>query len=137
MAKFRFEIPKEVLDQITKVENSKMFDKMVEAGADVAYKNIKRNMKSAFKHTENLEKCLIKTKVYRTRADDAINDKVAFYGYFRNEQGKEVPAPLVVQAREYGTSHGEMKKPFVRKSFNKIQITDAMLKVQKEFINDK
>lgn len=42
-----------------------------------------------------------------------------------------VPVPLIVIAREYGTSNGEAKKPFVRKSFTKGAITRAMLKAQK------
>ena len=134
MARFNVEIPKELIDQLTELEKSDMFERMVDAGADVVMENVKRNMKGVFKNTQNLEKCLIKSKVYRTRVDDAINDKVAFYGYFINEQGKEVPAPLVVMAREYGTSSGEAKKPFFRRSFNKQQITAEMLKVQKEYI---
>lgn len=136
MAKFSAELPKELLDQLNKVQNSKMFDKMVQAGEEVVYENIVNNMTRAFKDTARLKRCLIKTKVYKTRSDDAVNGKVAFYGYFINEQGKEVPAPLVVQAREYGTSRGEAKVPFIRKSFNKNQITKAMLKVQKEYIPD-
>lgn len=133
MARFNAEIPKDIIDQLTALEKSDMFERMVDAGADVVMENVKRNMKSAFKNTQNLEKCLIKTRVYRTR-DGSIRDKVAFYGYFINEQGKEVPAPLVVMAREYGTSRGELKKPFFRRSFNRQQITSAMLKVQKEYI---
>lgn len=134
MARFSAEIPKDLIDQLNELEKSDMFERMVDAGADVVMENVKRNMKGVFKNTQNLEKCLIKSKVYHTRADDAINDKVAFYGYFINEQGKEVPAPLVVMAREYGTSRGEAKKPFFRRSFNKQQITAEMLKVQKEYI---
>lgn len=134
MARFNAEIPKELIDQLNELEKSNMFERMVDAGADVVMENVKSNMKGVFKNTQNLEKCLIKSKVYYTRVDDAINNKVAFYGYFKNEQGKEVPAPLVVMAREYGTSRGEAKKPFFRRSFNKQQITSAMLKVQKEYI---
>lgn len=136
MAKFNSEIPKELLDQLKSLEQGKMFDEMIEAGAEVVYENIKKNMTTAFEDSENLKKTLIKTKVYRTRSDGAVNAKVAFYGYFMNKQGKQVPAPLVVQAREYGTSRGEAKKPFIRRSFNKNQITNAMLKVQKEYIKD-
>lgn len=43
-----------------------------------------------------------------------------------------IPVPLIAIAREFGTSKGEQKKPFFRKSFNKSQITAAMLKAQKE-----
>lgn len=136
MAKFKSEIPKELLDQLATLEQGKMVEEMVDAGATVVYENIKRNMTSAFKDTEELKKTLRRTKVYKTRADDGVNEKVAFYGYFINKQGKKVPAPLVVQAREYGTSRGEAKKPFIRRSFNKAQIERAMLDVQKEYIKD-
>ena len=136
MAKFKSEIPKELLDQLATLEQGKMVEEMVDAGATVVYENIKRNMTSAFEDTEELKKTLIRTKVYKTRADDGVNEKVAFYGYFINKQGKKVPAPLVVQAREYGTSRGEAKKPFIRRSFNKAQIERAMLDVQKEYIKD-
>ncbi len=47
-----------------------------------------------------------------------------------------VPAPLVAIAREYGTSQGEKKKPFFRKSFKKAEITDAMLKVQEQHLKN-
>ena len=136
MAKFKSEIPKELLDQLKTLEQGKMVEEMVDAGATVVYENIKRNMASAFEDTEALKKTLSRTKVYKTRADDGVNEKVAFYGYFINKQGKKVPAPLVVQAREYGTSRGEAKKPFIRRSFNKAQIERAMLDVQKEYIKD-
>lgn len=42
-----------------------------------------------------------------------------------------VPVPLIIIAREYGTSRGEAKKPFFRKSFKKGQIEQAMLQAQK------
>ena len=47
-----------------------------------------------------------------------------------------MPVPLIIMAREYGTSKGEAKKPFVRKSFNKQQITEEMMKVQRKYIPD-
>lgn len=136
MAKFNNELPKEILDQLHELEQGRMFEEMVEAGSKVVFENITRNMTSAFEDTEELKKTIRVTKVYRTKADDGVNAKVAFYGYFINKQGKKVPAPLVVQAREYGTSRGEAKKPFIRRSFNKSQIERAMLDVQKEYIND-
>lgn len=136
MAKFTGEIPKELLDQLNKLAKGAMVEEMVEAGATVVYENIKSNMTGAFKETEELKKTLRRTKVYKTRSDDGVNAKVAFYGYFINKQGKKVPAPLVVQAREYGTSRGEAKKPFIRRSFNKKQIETAMMKVQKEYIDE-
>ena len=53
------------------------------------------------------------------------------YGY--DDDG--VPIPLKALAREYGTSRGEQKKPFMRKAFkNEAVITDAMLKAQRRYI---
>ena len=43
-----------------------------------------------------------------------------------------VPVPLIIIAREYGTSSGERKKPFYRKSWKKDQIESAMLKEKKK-----
>ena len=111
-----------------------MLGEMVDTGAEIAMNNIKSNMGKSFDSTERLEECLVKTKVYKTKSDDGINSKVAFYGYFINKQGKKVPAPLVAMAREYGTSKGEDKKPFIRKSFKKAEITSAMLRVQEKYI---
>ena len=137
MAKFNAELPSDLIKQLEALAEGgaeKMIQEMVEAGAEVAEKNIKSGMARAFKNTSNLEKCLVKTRPYKTASDDGNNVKVAFYGYFVNEQGKTVPAPLVVQAREYGTSKGEAKKPFIRTAFKKAEITDAMLKVQEKHL---
>ena len=138
MAKFIMELPNDEIKRLAELGAGaeKMMGKMTQAGAKTVFENVKRNMKSVFKESEELVKCLVVTREYKTRADDGVNTKVGFYGYFVNDQGKEVPAPLVVQAREYGTSRGEMKKPFFRRSFNKSQITKAMLEVQKEYIPD-
>lgn len=47
---------------------------------------------------------------------------------------KGVPVPLIIAAREFGTSSGENKKPFVRKAFNaKAEIEKAMLDVQNNY----
>lgn len=43
-----------------------------------------------------------------------------------------IPVPLIVIAREYGTSRGEARKPFFRKSFKANEIRKAMMKKQKE-----
>lgn len=136
MAKFSYELPKDLLDQMKKLATGEMFEKMVEAGGDVVYENINRSIDKVFKDTTNLKRCLIKSRTYHAKTDDSINTKVAFYGYFINKQGKKVPAPLVVQAREYGTSRGELKRPFIRPAFNKSQIKKAMLNIQKEYIPD-
>lgn len=136
MAKFEMELPVELMNEIKKLEENtdKMLGEMTTAGAKVVYDLVLSNMKGSFKSTEGLAKCLKLSKVYKTPSDDGINTKVAFYGYFKNSQGKKVPAPLVANAREYGTSRGEKKKPFFRKSFNKAQIEQTMLKVQEKYL---
>ena len=139
MAKFNAELPNDLIKQFDELANGgaeKMMSEMVDAGADVVEQNVRANMKKSFEDTSRLEKCLVKTKAYKTPSDDGIGEKVAFYGYFVNEQGKTVPAPLVAMAREYGTSKGERKKPFIRKAFKKGEITEAMLKVQGKYIKD-
>ena len=136
MAKFNMELPNDLMKEFEKLEQNteKMMGEMTNAGAKVVYNLVLSNMKKSFKSTKGLADCLRVTKVYKTPSDDGINTKVAFYGYFINSQGKEVPAPLVANAREYGTSRGEKKKPFFRKSFNKAQIESAMLQVQNKYL---
>ena len=169
MAHLQTLLPDEVLKEFRSVyENTEeIFGAMVEAGADVVYKNILGNMQYAFKDAGNLAPYLKKTKVYRTYGNTVINCKVAFYGYYKKGQRKHVvkvhateghtyktgkghrqtrksgrkeatyqydgvPVPLIVIAREYGTSMGEAKKPFLRKSFTAGAIRSAMMKAQKE-----
>lgn len=178
MAKFSNELPLDLIEQFKKLADGdaeKMLGEMVDAGAEVVEKNIRKNMQKAFKNPSRLEKCLRVTKVYKTPYDDGVNKKVAFYGYLEGTEGKTtkrtvvktygklnskgkiiwqnkgrvgqtsvktyshnygVPAPLVAMAREYGTSSGEKKKPFVRPAFKKAEITSAMLKVQEKYIHD-
>ena len=132
MAKFQNELPNEIIKELESINKNsdKVFGEMVEAGADVVYKLIKSNMAKAFKTTKSLDKGLKITKIYKTPSDDGINVHIGFYGY--NDEG--VPIPLIAMAREYGTSRGEKKKPFLRKSFKKKEIEQAMLKVQEKYI---
>ena len=132
MAKFQSELPNELMKVFEDLETNcdEMFGEMCKAGAEVVYNNALANMKKAFASTRSLEKGLKITKVYKTPSDDGINVHVGFYGY--TEDG--VPIPLIAQAREYGTSKGEEKKPFFRKSFKKAQIEEAMQKVQDKYI---
>jgi hypothetical protein len=132
VAKFKAEIPNDLMQEFEGLgENcTEIFGEMVEAGARVVHKNILANMKKAFKSTKSLEKGLKITKVYKTPSDDGINTHIGFYGYDDNG----VPIPLKAMAREYGTSRGEKKKPFMRKSFNKKEIEQAMLEVQEKYI---
>ena len=133
MAGFNLELPTEVIGSINKLyDNAEdMMKQMTRAGAEVVYSNIQNNMKRSFKTTKSLEKGLKITRSYKTKSDDAINTKVGFYGY----DDDRVPIPLKALAREYGTSRGEKKKPFMRKAFKDTSgITDAMLKVQERYI---
>ena len=132
MAKFKSELPYDLMKVFEDLETNceEMFGEMCQSGAEVVYNNVKSNMGKAFKSTRSLEKGLRITKVYKTPSDDGVNVHIGFYGY--NEDG--VPIPLIAQAREYGTSRGEAKKPFFRKSFKKRDIEQAMQKIQDKYI---
>jgi hypothetical protein len=132
VAKFNAELPNDLIKEFEDLGTNctEMFGEMVEAGAETVYANVRGNMTRAFKDTASLEKGLKKTRVYKTPSDDGVNVKVGFYGY----NSKGVPIPLIAMAREYGTSSGERKKPFFRKSFKKTEIEQAMLQVQENYI---
>ena len=132
MAKFSKELPNDLIKVFEDLETNcgDMFGEMCKAGAEVVYNKVRANMGKVFKSTRSLEKGLKVTKVYKTPSDDGINVHVGFYGY--TEDG--VPIPLIAQAREYGTSKGEEKKPFFRKSFSKKDIEQAMQQVQDKYI---
>lgn len=150
MARFEMEIGNDILKEIENVEKNchEMLSEMVQAGGEVVYKNVLRNMKNSFKTTRSLEKGLKLTKVYNTK-DDAINVKVGFYGYDPDKKSKKypngTPIELIAMAREYGTSwknkdgsrvEHEEKNPFFRKSFKKQEVMDAILKVQKRWLGE-
>ncbi len=135
MAGFNLELPTEVIGSINKLYDNaeNMMKEMTQAGAQVVYRNIQSNMKKSFKSTKSLEKGLKITRAYKTKTDDGINTKVGFYGY----DNDGVPIPLKALAREYGTSRGEKKKPFMRKAFrDTASITSAMSKVQERYIKN-
>ncbi len=141
MARFDSELPTELLKVFDELETNceEIFGNMTKAGAEVVYKNVKSNMAKSFKSTKALDKGLKITKVYKTPSDDGINVYVGFYGYDPDSKPTKrhpygTPIPLIAMAREYGTSRGEQKKPFLRKSFNKSQIEQEMLKVQNKYI---
>ena len=136
MASFKSELPNELIKSFENLSNNseKMLGEMTRAGAEIVFDNVKTNIKSAFNDSSDIEEHLHLTKSYKTPSDDGINTKVIISGYMTNKQGKTVPAPLVAMAREYGTSRGEAKKPFFRKSFNKAQIESAMKRKQDEYL---
>lgn len=134
MARFNAALPDKVMKEFQEIYDNtdEIFGEMVKAGAEVAEKNVKSYMPSSIKDSPMLNNLLV-TKVYKTPTDDGINCKVMFSGYFTNENGEKVPAPLVANVFEYGRSNSPFpKQPFLRKSFNKAQIEAAMLKAQKK-----
>jgi hypothetical protein len=140
MAKFKEELPYDLIQEMQNMEQSctEMFGEMVQAGAEAVYKNVVSNMGKSFKNTAPLEKGLRITKIYKTPSDDGVNVHIGFYGYDSDKVTKKhpqgVPIPLMALAREYGTSSGERKKPFFRKSFKKTEIEQAMEQVQGKYI---
>ena len=142
MAKFNAELPNDLMKTFDELETnaSFMMGEMCKAGATVVYNKVIKNIGKAFKRTETLLKGLKITKVYNTPSDDGINVHIGFYGYNADKKTKAhpkgVPIPLIALAREYGTSSGEEKKPFMRQSFAKKDIEAAMLEVQSRFIKE-
>lgn len=134
MARFDVELPNDLMKQFETldVNTEKMLGNMTQAGAEVVYKNVMGGMPKSFRNS-NIMKCLKKTRVYKTKSDDGINTKVAFYGYFKNKRNVETPAPLVANIFEHGTSTVK-KQPFMRKSFKKAEIERAMLSEQEKFL---
>jgi hypothetical protein len=151
MAKFNCELPTNLINELTKLEQNtpKMMEEMTKAGAEAVKKNVISNMSASFKDSAKLVPYLRVTRTYRTK-DGSVNTKIGFYGYYKKGSKKfsttskkgtkysydGIPVPLIVRAREFGTSNGEAKRPFFRKSFNKSQIESEMLKVQKKYIKE-
>lgn len=134
MAKFSIELPTDIVKQMQRIhdDSDKIFGEMTRAGAEVVESNIVANVPDSIRKSKMM-KCLKVTKTYKTPSDDGINTKVGFYGYFENEDGKIVPAPLVANVFEHGRSNLPFPKhPFLRKSFKKSEIEQAMLKAQKQ-----
>ena len=135
MARFDMELPDNILKDFEKIYNNtdQIFGDMTEAGAKVVEGIIRNTAPKAF-HSSGIMHCLKLTRVYKTPSDGGINTKVAFYGYFKNENGQLTPAPLVCNMFEYGSSKKKYpKKPFLRKAFsNKAAIEAAMYEAQKK-----
>lgn len=140
MARYEAVLPTELIKQFEQIYDNtfEMMGDMTKEGAKVVYKNVESNMSKSFKSVKSLKKGLTLTRVYRTPSDDGINCKVGFYGYDTSKKTRQypngVPIPLIALAREYGTSSGESKKPFFRKSFKKTEIETAMKKVQEKYL---
>ena len=136
MASFKAELPNDIIKQFESIEKNtdKMLEEMTEAGARLVLENIKTGVPHSW-YSSNIMKCLKITKTYKTPSDDGVNTKVAFYGYFINENGEKIPAPLVANVTEYGRSNSPYpKKPFLRRSFKKSEIEKVMKAVQDKYI---
>lgn len=136
MARFNQELPNDIIKQVTSLEKNtdKMLEEMTQAGAKIVLGNIKSSVPHSWLSSE-IMRCLKVTKSYKTPSDDGINTKIAFYGYFRDKDGRRKAAPLVANVTEYGRSSSPYpKKPFLRKSFKKAQIEKAMLAIQDKYI---
>lgn len=139
MARFKEELPRELLEMFEDLETNipEMMGGMTQAGAKTVYNAVLNNIGRSFKSAKSLKKGLKITKVYHTSKDE-VATKVGFYGYDTEKITKAfpngTPIPLIALAREYGTSRGEAKKPFFRKSFKKADIEKAMLEVQKDYL---
>lgn len=136
MARFSGGLPTDLIKTFESlgINTEKMLGEMVEAGAEVALKNVKAKMPRALR--EGLTDRNIRlTRVYKTPSDDGINCQAMIDGYFTNRNGERTPAPLVANLFEYGRSTAPYpKQPFFRSSFSKKQIETAMLKVQDKYI---
>lgn len=137
MATFDEQLPTELMEQFELLEKNTdtMLKEMTREGAKKVLANVKANVPSSFAKS-GIMKCLKLTRPYKTPSDDGINTKVAFYGYFTNEDGKRTPAPLVCNLFEYGRSKGPSypRHPFMRRSFVSSQIESAMKKVQDKYL---
>lgn len=134
MAMFQMDLPNDVIKEFETIykDCDEILGAMTQAGAQTALANVRANAPASFRNS-GIMNCLKITKVYKTPSDDGINSKVGFFGYFVNEEGRRVPAPLVANVFEYGRSTSKFpKQPFFRKSFRKDQIEAAMLKAQKD-----
>jgi len=133
MARFEMQLPDQIMKDFQKISNNyeQIFGEMTRAGAEVAMSNLRANLPAGIRDS-GMMSCLKMTRTYKTPSDDGINTKVGFFGYFTNENGQRVPAPLVANVFEYGRSNAPFpKQPFLRKSFSKAKIEKAMLEAQK------
>jgi hypothetical protein len=136
MAKFTEILPTDLIKQFETLElnTEKMIGEMVSEGAKVARENVAAKMPRELYEALGSDNIIV-SRVYKTPSDDGINCQAMIVGYFTNRNGERIPAPLVANMFEYGSSNRKYpKKPFFRQSFNKAQIEKAMLRVQEKYI---
>lgn len=136
MARMEVELPTELMKVFEELgdDTQKMLEEMTQEGAKTVLSNVEANVPATF-HNSGIMRCLKITRPYYTPSDGGRNTKVAFYGYFDNDDGKRTPAPLVCNLFEYGRSNSPYPRhPFMRRSFKKGQIEAAMMKVQDKYL---
>lgn len=137
MAEFEEQLPTELVEQFEFLDKNTetMLKEMTREGAKKVLANVKANVPQNFAKS-GIMKCLKLTRSYKTPSDDGVATKVAFYGYFDNEDGNKTPAPLVCNLFEYGRSNGPSypRHPFMRRSFVSSEIESAMKKVQDKYL---
>jgi hypothetical protein len=150
MAKFKAELPNDLLKELQKLEQNteKMMGEMTRAGAEVAMSNVKATVP-----LPEMAKYVKLTRTYKTPTDEGINTKVYFSGYMpfsnpnrkyfsrKNKNGKVyketrgVAVDFLANIYEYGRKSAPFpKKPFFRKAFKKSEIEKVMLKVQEKYL---
>lgn len=136
MAAFEEQLPTELMEQFEFLDKNTdtMLKEMTREGAKKVLANVKANVPSSFMKS-GIMRCLKLTRPYKTPSDDGVSTKVAFYGYFYNEDGTRTPAPLVCNLFEYGRSNSPYPRhPFMRSSFVSSEIESAMKKVQDKYL---
>ncbi len=136
MALFDEQLPTELIEQFEFLDKNTetMLKEMTREGAKKVLANVKANVPQSFRKS-GIMKCLKLTRSYKTPSDDGVATKVAFYGYFENEDGKKTPAPLVCNLFEYGRSNSTYPRHhFMRRSFVSSEIETAMKKVQDKYL---
>lgn len=136
MAAFEEQLPAELMEQFEFLDKNTdtMLKEMTREGAKKVLANVKANVPQSFRKSA-IMKCLKLTRSYKTPSDDGVATKVAFYGYFENDDGEITPAPLVCNLFEYGRSNSPYPRhPFMRRSFVSSEIESAMRKVQDKYL---
>lgn len=148
MAKFEMELPKELMDNFTKLEQNteELLGEMTRAGAKVVESKIKAKCPDVLKSKLRI------SVTYRTPSDGGINTKVYYTGYipFSNPNrqffvragangrnyptDKGVPASFLANLYEYGRSNSPFpKKPSLRSAIgDRSAIEQAMLEAQEK-----
>lgn len=151
MARFQVELPNDLIKQAEAIskDTNRILGEMTRAGAEVVEHQMKNNAPQLLKSHIKV------SKTYKTPSDGGVNTKVYVSGYIpfsdpnrklftrKNGSGKKystdkgVPADFLANLYEYGRSTAPFPKhPFVRKSFKKKEIEEAMEKKREQLIDE-